>query len=140
VARGLRAALQDLRSGVDFIRNQPLILSSMVLDFFATFFASANTLLPYFSQFVLHVNEVAYGWLASAASVGAVTVGLVISQFGRIRRRHAHRQVWSLAYHHPLDLQAGVLPPWCWAVRPTRSHHHPEHKSEYADPDQAEVG
>jgi MFS family permease len=87
VRRGLRAALEDMRSGVDFIRSQPLILSSMVLDFFATFFASANTLLPYFAQYVLHVNEVAYGWLASAASVGAVTVGLVISQFGRIRRQ-----------------------------------------------------
>jgi MFS family permease len=86
-ARGLRAALEDMRSGVHFIRRQPLILSSMVLDFFATFFASANTLLPYFAQYVLHVNEVAYGWLASAASVGAVTVGLVISQFGRIRRQ-----------------------------------------------------
>ena len=86
-AGGLRAALDDMRSGVCFIRRQPLILSSMVLDFFATFFASANTLLPYFAQYVLHVNEVAYGWLASAASVGAVTVGLVISQFGRIRRQ-----------------------------------------------------
>jgi MFS family permease len=85
--RGLRAALEDMRSGVNFIRSQPLILSSMVLDFFATFFASANTLLPYFAQYVLHVNEVAYGWLASAASVGAVTVGLVISQFGHIRRQ-----------------------------------------------------
>jgi MFS family permease len=86
-ARGLRAALADIRAGVHFIRSQPLILSSMVLDFFATFFASANTLLPYFAQYVLHVNEVAYGWLASAASVGAVTVGLVISQFGRIRHQ-----------------------------------------------------
>jgi MFS family permease len=87
VRTGLRAALEDMRTGINFIRNQPLILSSMVLDFFATFFASANTLLPYFAQYVLHVNEVAYGWLASAASVGAVTVGLVISQFGRIRRQ-----------------------------------------------------
>lgn len=86
-AGGPRAALEDMRSGIEFIRRQPLILSSMVLDFFATFFASANTLLPYFAQHVLHVNEVAYGWLASAASVGAVTVGLVISQFGRIRRQ-----------------------------------------------------
>lgn len=87
IRTGMRAALQDMRSGVNFIRSQPLILSSMVLDFGATFFASANTLLPYFAQFVLHVNEVAYGWLASAASVGAVAVGLVISQFGRIHNQ-----------------------------------------------------
>jgi predicted MFS family arabinose efflux permease len=87
IARGVRAALQDMRNGIRFILGQPIILSSMILDFFATFFASANTLLPYFAQFVLHVGEVAYGWLAAAASFGAVTVGLVVSQFGRIRRQ-----------------------------------------------------
>jgi MFS family permease len=85
--KGLRAALEDMRTGIRFIGRQPLILSSMILDFFATFFASANTLLPYFAQYVLRVGEVAYGWLAAAASVGAVAVGLVVSQFGRIQRQ-----------------------------------------------------
>jgi MFS family permease len=85
--QGLRGALQDIRAGIGFIRRQPLILSSMILDFFATFFASANTLLPYFTQYLLHVGEVAYGWLAAAGSVGAVVVGLVVSQFTHIRRQ-----------------------------------------------------
>jgi MFS family permease len=85
--KGFQAALGDIRDGVRFIRSQPLILSSMILDFFATFFASANTLLPYFTQYVLHVGEIAYGWLAAAGSVGAVIVGLVISQFRSIRHQ-----------------------------------------------------
>ena len=85
--KGFKAALVDIRDGIRFIRSQPLILSSMILDFFATFFASANTLLPYFSQNVLHVGEVAYGWLAAAGSIGAVVVGLIISQFNAIRRQ-----------------------------------------------------
>ena len=84
---GLPAALADIRDGVRFIRSQPLILSSMILDFFATFFASANTLLPYFTQYVLHVGEIAYGWLAAAGSIGAVVVGVVVSQFAQIRRQ-----------------------------------------------------
>lgn len=87
IRRGARAAVEDIRLGVRFIRSQPLILSSMILDFFATFFASANTLLPYFARYVLHVGEIAYGWLAAAGSVGAVAVGLVISQFRHIRRQ-----------------------------------------------------
>ncbi len=87
IKTGIRAALTDIRDGVRFIRNQPLILSSMILDFIATFFSSANTLLPYFAQNVLHVGEVAYGWLAAAQSIGAVTVGLVASQYSRIRRQ-----------------------------------------------------
>jgi MFS family permease len=85
--KGMKAALTDIRDGIHFIRQQPLILSSMILDFFATFFASANTLLPYFSQTVLHVGEVAYGWLAAASSVGSVVVGLIVSQFNSVRRQ-----------------------------------------------------
>jgi MFS family permease len=87
VQRGLAAALVDIRDGVRFIRNQPLILSTMILDFIATFFASANTLLPYFAQNILHIGEVAYGWLASAQSIGAVFVGLVVSQLRDLRRQ-----------------------------------------------------
>ena len=87
VQRGMRAAWKDIRDGVTFIRNQPLILSTMILDFIATFFASANTLLPFFAQNVLHVGEVTYGWLASAQSIGAVIVGLIASQYHNIRRQ-----------------------------------------------------
>ncbi len=68
-----------------FIRNQPLILSTMILDFIATFFSSANTLLPFFAQNVLHIGEVAYGWLAAAQSIGAVLVGIIASQVRHIR-------------------------------------------------------
>jgi MFS family permease len=87
VQRGLKAALVDIRDGVHFIRQQPLIMSTMILDFIATFFSSANTLLPWFSQNVLHVGEVAYGWLAAAQSIGAVTVGLIASQYSHIRKQ-----------------------------------------------------
>jgi MFS family permease len=85
--KGIRAALKDIKAGFRFIGSQPLILSSMILDFFATFFASANTLLPYFAQNVLRVGEVAYGWLAAAPSMGAVTVGLIVSQMRSLRRQ-----------------------------------------------------
>jgi MFS family permease len=84
---GLRAAFMDIRAGLRFIRRQPLILSTMILDFVATFFASASTLLPYFAQNVIHVGEVAYGWLAAAPSIGAVLVGLIVSQYNNIRRQ-----------------------------------------------------
>lgn len=87
IQRGWRAAWIDIRDGVSFIRSQPLILSTMILDFIATFFSSANTLLPYFAQNVLRVGEIAYGWLAAAQSIGAVTVGLVVSQFRSIRHQ-----------------------------------------------------
>jgi MFS family permease len=87
IKKGLQAALLDIRDGLHFIRHQPLILSTMILDFIATFFSSANTLLPYFAQNIIHVGEVAYGWLAAAQSIGAVLVGFVVSQYQHIRRQ-----------------------------------------------------
>jgi MFS family permease len=84
VTGGIRA---DIREGIQFILKQPIILSSMILDFFATFFSSANTLLPFVARDILRVGAVQYGWLSAAQSIGDVSVALVISQKGRIRRQ-----------------------------------------------------
>ena len=78
---------QAIGDGVRFILQKPIILSSMVLDFFATFFSSANTLLPFVAVDVLHVSEIQYGWLAAAQSIGAVTTGLILSQRANIHRQ-----------------------------------------------------
>jgi MFS family permease len=76
-----------IREGILFIRNHPIILSTMFVDFFATFFSSANTLMPFFVRDVLHVGAIEYGWLSAAQSVGAVAAGLIASQFDQIRRQ-----------------------------------------------------
>jgi MFS family permease len=72
---------------VRFIVSRPIIFSTMLLDFFATFFSSANTLMPVFARDVLGVGAVEYGWLSSAQAVGAMGAGLVISQRAEVRRQ-----------------------------------------------------
>jgi len=79
--------LGAIREGVSFIRSRPIILSSMILDFFATFFSSANTLLPFVAKDVLHVDVIAYGWLSAAQSIGSVAAALFISQRVKLRRQ-----------------------------------------------------
>src|SRR5205085_1208019 len=64
-----RAAAEGLR----FVFRSPLMRSTMLLDFFATFFASATALLPIFAQDILHVGASGYGWLFAAPAVGSVT-------------------------------------------------------------------
>lgn len=78
---------EDIRDGVRFILKQPVILSSMLLDFFATFFSSANTLMPIFARDILHVGAVEYGWLSAAQSIGAMTAAAIISQIREIRHQ-----------------------------------------------------
>ena len=79
-----RAALEGLR----FVFRSPLIRSTMLLDFFATFFSSATALLPIFAQDVLRVGATGYGWLYAAPAAGAVvTSAVMVPMTERIQRR-----------------------------------------------------
>ncbi len=77
----------SIRDGIKFIIEKPIILGSMLVDFIATFFASANTLMPFVARDILHVGVVQYGWLSAAQSVGAVLAGVVVSQVHQLRRQ-----------------------------------------------------
>lgn len=81
------SALFDIKEGIRFIVRSPLIISTMILDFFATFFSSANTLLPFVAQDILHVSAVQYGWLAAGQSIGDVSVAIILSQKGNLRKQ-----------------------------------------------------
>lgn len=76
-----------ITDGLRFIFGKPIIFSTMIVDFVATFFASANTLLPIVAVDVLKVGAVEYGFLSGAQSVGAVLAGLIISQLPFVRRQ-----------------------------------------------------
>jgi MFS family permease len=89
----LRAALEGLR----FVFRSPLIRSTMLLDFFATFFSSATALLPIFAQDVLHVGATGYGWLYAAPASGAViTSAIMVPMTDRIHRRGL-ALLWAVA-------------------------------------------
>jgi MFS family permease len=74
------STLQEIRSGIEFIRQSPIILAAMLMDFFGTFFSSANTLLPFVARDILDVGPVKYGWLSSGQAIGTLLVALYISQ------------------------------------------------------------
>ncbi len=77
--------LAAIAEGVRFIISRPIILSSMLLDFVATFFSSATALLPLFTRQILHASEFEYGWLAAAEAIGAAVAAAIISQIDDIR-------------------------------------------------------
>jgi MFS family permease len=70
----VRAALEGLR----FVFSAPLIRSTMLLDFFATFFSSATALLPIYAQDILGVGAGGYGWLYAAPAAGAIVTSAVM--------------------------------------------------------------
>ncbi len=84
------------KDGLRFVFRSPMIRSTMLLDFFATFFASAMALLPIFAQDILHVGARGYGLLAAAPAAGALlgsSAMLAVSQ----RLGHQGRTlVWAV--------------------------------------------
>lgn len=79
----LGAAIEGLR----FVRGNNLILSTMLLDFLATFFSAATTMLPLFADDILNVGPQGMGLLFAAPSAGAVMASLVCSIYGAGRRQ-----------------------------------------------------
>jgi len=74
--------------GLHFVFGTPLLRSSMLLDFFATFFSSATALLPIFAQDILHVGARGYGWLYAAPAAGALlTSAIMVRVVDWIERR-----------------------------------------------------
>ena len=68
-----------LLEGLRFVFTTPIMVWTMGLDFLATFFSGATSLLPIFADQVLHVGARGYGILAAAPAVGALAGALYLS-------------------------------------------------------------
>ena len=79
--------MSEIREGIVFIKNSPIIYSVMILDFLGTFFSSAKTLLPFVAIDILNVGPIQYGWLSASQAIGTVTIGLYISQRTKLPRQ-----------------------------------------------------
>jgi len=76
-----RAAIgwQSLTEGLRFTFTTKIIWGTMLLDFFATLFSSARTMLPIVAGEILGVGAAGYGLLATAQPIGALIVGVIMS-------------------------------------------------------------
>jgi MFS family permease len=82
-----RISLEALVEGLRFVWRTPIIVQTMTLDFVATFFASANQLLPIFAKDILRVGAQGYGFLAAAQAGGAIITGLVMARLGSLKKQ-----------------------------------------------------
>ncbi len=95
-ARG-RVTVKAAIDGLRFVFRAPLIRGSMLLDFFATFFSSAMTLLPIFAQDILRIGARGYGLLYAAPSVGAIAAGAFMVGAGERIDRRGRVLLWAVA-------------------------------------------
>lgn len=94
--RGRESPWEALRSGLRFVFTTPLMVWTMALDFFATFFSGAMSLLPIVADQVLHLGAVGFGWLAAAPAAGAL-LGSLYTSVRPLPRRQGVTLLWAVA-------------------------------------------
>lgn len=86
-AEAQHAGMSGLMEGMRFVYGSRIIWSTMLLDFFATFFSSARTMLPIVAGSILNVGAAGYGALRAAEPLGAVIAGAIIATREDIRHQ-----------------------------------------------------
>jgi MFS family permease len=101
-------SLRSAAEGLRFVFRSPLIRSTMLLDFFATFFSSATALLPIFAQDILKVGAHGYGWLYAAPAAGALLTSAVMVPFTDRIRRRGPMLLWAVSGYGVATIVFGV--------------------------------
>lgn len=78
---------KPLVEGMRFTYRSRVIWSTMLLDFFATFFSSARTMLPIVAADILGVGAAGYGLLATAQPLGSLIAGTILALRKEIYRQ-----------------------------------------------------
>ena len=90
VPRGSRSlegsVLESLRTGLRFVRHEPVLLGAMTLDLFSVLLGGAEALLPVFADQILKVGPQGLGILRAAPAAGAVVMSLYLAHRRPFRR------------------------------------------------------
>lgn len=87
VEKRAQAGFGALFDGMRFLREHPVILAVLTLDFCATFFGSPRALLPIYAQSIMHIGPEGLGILLAATSIGAVALTPFTGLIARIKRQ-----------------------------------------------------
>lgn len=79
--------VRALADGMRFLWSRPLLLATMSVDFFATFFAVSRAVMPYFADRVFAVGPEGLGLLFAAPGAGATVVAFTSGWTGGVRRK-----------------------------------------------------
>ena len=75
-----------LITGLQFVRQEPLILAALSLDLFSVFLGGAEALLPIFAEAILKVGPQGLGILRAAPAAGAVIMSVYLAHRGPVER------------------------------------------------------
>lgn len=84
VRRKEESVLQNVKEGLAYIREAPVVLTILALVGVASLFGlNFTTLMPLFARFVLHVGSDGYGFLMAAMGIGSLAGAISLAFFNR---------------------------------------------------------
>ncbi|AIE85366.1 MFS transporter [Fimbriimonas ginsengisoli] len=86
-SRGAREVVASIAEGFAFLKASPVIANAMWIDFWGTFLAGAQALLPAFVRAELGLGPMWYGIMAAAGGVGAMFASAALTWLPPIRRQ-----------------------------------------------------
>lgn len=98
---------RELGAGLRFVFATPLMVWTMLLDFLATFFSGAMTLLPIFADQLLHVGSRGYGVLVGAPALGALA-GSLYTALAPLPRRQGRWLLVAVAIYGATTIVYGL--------------------------------
>jgi MFS family permease len=108
----LSSAVRGVAEGFAFLRTQPVLLMTFVVDIIAMLFAWPQAVFPELAQTRFESTPNSLGWLFAGVSIGAFLMGLVSGWVSRVDRQGAvvlgAIVVWGLA------IVGFGLAPWLW--------------------------
>ncbi|WP_231558035.1 MFS transporter [Modestobacter caceresii] len=85
----LGAAVRGVGEGFAFLRTQPVLLMTFVVDVIAMLFAWPQAVFPELSQTVYRGDANSLGWLFAGVSIGSLLMGLTSGWVSRVDRQGA---------------------------------------------------
>jgi MFS family permease len=85
----LGAAVRGVGEGFAFLRTQPVLLMTFVVDIIAMLFAWPQAVFPELSQTTYAGNANSLGWLFAGVSIGSLLMGLTSGWVSRVDRQGA---------------------------------------------------
>ena len=111
----LLGAVRSVAEGFAFLRTQPVLLMTFVVDIIAMVFGMPRAVFPELADSTFAGSSNALGWLFAAMSIGAVVAGLLSGPVARVQRQGAvilvAISVWGIAI-----ALFGVTTSLMWAV------------------------
>jgi len=83
----LVGAIRSVAEGFAFLRTQPVLLMTFVVDIIAMVFGFPRAVLPELAATTFAGSSNALGWLFAAMSIGAVVAGLLSGPVARVERQ-----------------------------------------------------